>query len=157
MLSITLFAQSECALKVSANYFINNKHFVTFNDEPAIDINFDNNDFPIVDMDIYDSKGYLQASIRNNKLESGLTSRYPIFISDDEVSVQDQETGKLVFMVRRSTTKSNFACEWNVFANIYVPDGRFVYFTPDESNISIFQNIKGTTFSNSLTAIALGY
>ncbi len=153
----TAYAQNDCAVKLGNNYYISCKHILVVNHTPALDVKFGTDGIPLLSGDIFDTKGILQATMEQNKIKTGDSSRYKIKISTTEIAVNDARNNALLYLLKKDAGDTKYSCVWGVFANINLADGGFIYITPDETNVPSLQYINGATFKSMETAVEINY
>jgi len=125
--------ETEFAVKLGGNTYINTPNLVVFKGEPLFRIyRSESEDILGIDFDIFDSHKNRVATIRKSIVVQGDSDKYRIKTGHDEYSVTEKDSGRLIASVKRRGVKG---AELEVAVHLYTPEGFLFEATPTHTNV----------------------
>lgn len=151
------FAQQtdSCYVKIGGNYYFNCDHIISFSDQDIFTFVDYGADSVRINLDIFSASGIKAASIRDGKLTAGNKTDYLIKRSEEEFTILEKATNRIICHIQKVYNQSANRCEYHISADLYMPDGFYFQCTPETTNNTILNRMKGATFKNSKHAIRL--
>ena len=141
-------------VRLGGNTYINVPTLVAFKGESLFTLKrHDENGYLGIYFDIYDSKGKKIAVVRRNEIYSGDKSAYQIDGASDRYLFSEKATGRVICDIKRY--EAAHPAELDVSVHLYTPTGFLFDATPEQTNLPRFNVLRGNTFENCQTGIAL--
>jgi hypothetical protein len=140
-------------LKMAGSYFIDCKRTIAFGDYSLMNITGTEATGKMVSFEILDARGNLAASLKNGQFTGPGASQYEVYREADSFMIAKKGSKEFILRVKTVHNKSENRNELHIWANFYLPDGNQFQCTPDESNLSTLEMMKGSSFVNNGTAI----
>jgi hypothetical protein len=142
---------SVCVVKMGSNYYINCQHIITFKKQPVFTIKNSTSNLININFDVFAENGKKIAEIKNGKLVLGLEKMYKITSTENEFSLIEKASNRILCIVKKLYIQEHKRCELHISVDLYMPSGFYFQCTPDDTNVESLKYISGSTFSNSLS------
>lgn len=144
-------ADSICAVKIGSNYYINCKRIISFQKQPVFTIENSLTKSININFDVFSENGKKVATVKHGKLVLGTIGVYKIISTENEFSLIEKATNRIICFVKKIYVEKNMRCELHVSVDMYMPSGFYFQCTPEITNVEYLNNIQGSTFANSLS------
>jgi hypothetical protein len=155
LVSIRSIQAQDICLKIGANYFINCKSVLTIRGHPVLQMTGDDNTGRKVMFAIYASNGKLDATLADGKFSGTHAKHFQIQQDPNGFTIFDDRDKRMILKCEGHYNESKKRKESHIWAQLYLPDGSMFQCTPETSNVPMLEMMKGSTFSNSGSAITI--
>ena len=147
-------AQNGCAVRIGSNNYINCAHTITFKGQDVLTLVKTPENAIKVNFDVFAQNGMKLAEIRNSVIAQGIKGNYNIIADDTSYTFMEKVTSRIiVHIIRHPDSKTG--CVMDVWTDMYMPSGFYFQCTPETTNVPMLNMMKGSTFTNSGSAIVL--
>lgn len=133
------------AVKMGGANFIDCKSLVSFGEQEVVSIRQAADGSWLLNAEIYNEAGRLSASVHDNIA----SSKGVVFTQDaNGILLSDKYTGRKIcqFLLKKSADGKR--TEVDATLNMYLPNGTMLKCTPEASNQTILETMRGTTLQN---------
>lgn len=156
VLSCAGLAQAPCAAHLGGSWYINCGSLVSYQGQDVV--SFSNWADPVgsVNLDVYGTKGKLEAQVRNGKLSMGDPKRYVVQHTGTLFSLTDASTDRIICILKDvPPTTKDASCQVDVWLDLFVSGTGYFHCDPESSNDPVMEMMKSSTFRNMGFAVSL--
>ena len=153
--NISLFAQKDLSLKIGGSYYINCQKTIVFGNQPIMSMTGDDVKGRKISFDVYSPEGILDASLNEGKFTGPRADAYSIVSIPDGFYIEDTRNQRIALKIVRVENKKEERFDFHVWGDFFLPNGERFQCSPEDSNHSLLQMLKGATFARNRVAIQL--
>ncbi len=151
-----LAAQQPCAAHLGGSWYINCKSLVSHHGQDVVTFSDWTDPVATVNLDIYSTKGVLEAQVRSGKLVKGDPERFVLKSGVAELSLIDDSTDRIICVLKKvaSTTKQA-TCQVDVWLDLFVRGAGYFHCDPESSTDPTMEMMRSSTFTGMGAAVTL--
>ena len=140
-----LLNAQKVTVKMGGANFIDCKSLVTFGGQEVVSIRKAADGTWLLNAEVYNEAGRLSASVHDNQT----TATGVVFTQNaNEIQLTDKYTGRKLCHFKLKTSADGKPAEIEATLNMYLPNGTLLQCTPEASNQTVLETMRGTTSKN---------